>query len=418
MQTLKVLLSFCSQMGLDIEQMDVETAFLNGKVNSEVYVKQPKGYTDGTNRVCKLIKALYGLKESPRAWYNCLDKFLTSINFKKSTADPCLYTVKNGNYTVYLLIFVDDLLICSENEMEIKKIKFLLSQKFKMKDLGKIKEYLGITVDYDLKKGEMKLNQTKYIESLSKKYNLENSKLYNTPMEVNLKIEKSDNCERNIKYRNLIGILLYISSATRPDISYGVNYLSRFQNSYNETHFKYALRILKYLYLTKDLNLIYKRNENVNILDCHVDADWAGDNIDRKSTTGFVIKLFGNVVFWKSKKQKSVTKASTFAEYVALSEAVSEIKFFRELLSIFNVKFVKPIDIYEDNSGAIDIAKNGNSTKNSKYIEVHYHYIHECIINKIINIVKINTDDNVADIFTKALSRKKFENFRNALNLN
>src|SRR5436190_6528558 len=139
-------------------------------------------------------------------------------------------------------------------------------------------------------------------------------------MEVNLKIEPAQVTCDDLKYRNLIGALLYISSGTRPDISYSVNYLSRFQNCYDNTHFKYALRILKYLYLTKDLKLKYSKNENTEILDCFVDSDWAGDNIDRKSTSGYVIRLFGNVVSWKSRKQASVTKASTFAEYVALSE--------------------------------------------------------------------------------------------------
>lgn len=418
MQTLKCLFSYCCQMGLCIEQMDMETAFLNGKVSSEVYIKQPQGYEDSTNRVCKLIKALYGLKESPRAWYECLDKFLINLGFERNNIDNCLYVVKNENDTNYLLIYVDDLLICGKNQNEIKRIKVLLSEKFKMKDLGQIKEYLGIIVNYDYCKHEMKLNQTSYIESLVRKYNLENSKLYSTPMEVNLTIEKSDDCEKNIKYRNLIGELLYISSATRPDICFAVNYLSRFQNCYNETHFKYALRILKYLYLTKDLNLTYDgNNNNVEIIDCYVDADWAGDNLDRKSTTGFVIRLFGNVIYWKSRKQKSVTKASTFAEYVALSEAVSELKFVKELLNILNVKLVKPINIYEDNSGALNIAKYGNFTKNSKHIEVHYHYVHEYVKEGIIDVIKVNSDDNIADIFTKSLSREKFEKFRSMLNL-
>lgn len=417
MQTLKILLSYCCQMGLVIEQMDVETAFLNGTVNSEVYVKQPKGYEDGSDKVCKLEKALYGLKESPRVWYECFDKFLINLGFTKSRVDYCLYTLEENNDKIYLLIFVDDLLICGRNGNEIERIKVLLSEKFRMKDLGRVTEYLGITVEYYCSRNIMKLSQTKYIELLSKKYNLENSKLYNTPMEVNLKIEGSDTCERNIKYRNLIGALLYISAATRPDISFSVNYLSRFQNCYNETHYKYALRILKYLYLTKDLKLIYKRNENVNILDCYVDADWAGDALDRKSTTGYVIRLFGNVIYWKSRKQKSVTKASTFAEYVALSEAVSELKFIKELLKTFNVKLTSPIDIYEDNLGALTIAKYGNFTKNSKHIEVYYHYVHECVEENMINIVKINTDENTADIFTKSLSKDKFEKFRNMLNL-
>ena len=131
---------------------------------------------------------------------------------------------------------------------------------------------------------------------------MQDSRLYSTPVETNLKIVKAEICESDIKYRNLIGALLYISSSTRPDISYSVNYLSRYQNSYNETHWKYALRILKYLYLTKDLKMNYKRNVNYETIDCCVDADWVDDNVDRKSTSGYVIKVFRNVIDWKSRK--------------------------------------------------------------------------------------------------------------------
>ena len=229
-QTLKILFSYCCQNGLRIEQMDVETAFLNGKINSEVYVNQPKGYEDGTNRVFKLMKALYGLRESPRDWYECFDEYMMKLGFRKSNVELCLYIQGKDGNSIYLLIYVDDLLICGKDKRKIQSIKKLLSDRFKMKDLGEIKEYLGIEVDYNYCNSEMKLSQTKYIESLANKYKVHNGKLYSTPMETNLKIEKAEECESDIKYRNLIGALLYISSSTRPDVSYSVNYLSRYQN--------------------------------------------------------------------------------------------------------------------------------------------------------------------------------------------
>lgn len=286
-----------------------------------------------------------------------------------------------------------------------------------MKDLGVIKTYLGINIDYNYNKGEMTLSQSEYIDSLAKNYRIVDSKLYNTPMEQNLNLQFAQSASNDIKYRNIIGALLYISTCTRLDISYSVNYLSRFQNSYNQIHYKYALRVLKYLYLTKDLKLTYKRNFENNILDCYVDADWAGDTVNRRSTSGYVIRFFGNCIYWKTKKQSSVTKSSTSAEYVALSEAVSEIKFVKNLLNDFGIKIEKPIKIYEDNSGTILIAKFGNLTKRSKYIEIHYHFVNECYERREIDIVKVDTDENLADIFTKALGRLKFEKFRSLLNL-
>lgn len=417
MQTLKILLSYCCQEGLIIEQMDVETAFLNGKVFSEIYIRQPRGYEDGTNRVCKLFKALYGLRESPRAWYDCFDNFVSSLGFKRSKYDYCLYVLINGEDVVYLILFVDDVLICCKSKRKIDIIKSKLSKRFQMKDMGKVDSYLGINIDYNINENEMTLSQKSYIESLAKKYKIENSKLYSTPMETNLRLEQAKVVRNDIGYRNLIGALLYISSATRPDISFSVNYLSRFQNCYDETHYKYALRILKYLYLTKDFKLIFNKNEKIDILDCYVDADWAGDIVDRKSTSGYVIRLFGNVIFWKSRKQNSVTKASTFAEYVALSEAVSEIRIIREILETFNLKFEKPIRVYEDNSGALSIAKYGNFTKNSKYIETHYHFVNDSYKKGIIDVIKVSSEENMADICTKSLCKEKFEKFRNMLNV-
>lgn len=174
---------------------------------------------------------------------------------------------------------------------------------------------------------------------------------------------------------------------------------------------------MKYLCLTKDLRLYYKRNENCDIIECCVDADWAGDNVERKSTSGYVIRLFGNIIDWKSRKQKCVTKASTYAEYVALSEVVSEVKFIRELIRIFNVKLSDPIKIFEDNSGAIIIANYGNFTKNSKHIEIHYHYVNESVKENLIEVCKIATDENIADLFTKPMCKEKFEKFRKLLNI-
>lgn len=198
-----------------------------------------------------------------------------------------------------------------------------------MKDLGKIGSSTGIDIDYNNERNKMTLSQTKYIESLAVKYNLENAKLYDTPMETNLKLNQAKMIDERIKYRNLIGELLYISTGTRPDIAYSVNYLSRFQSCYDQTHFRYAMRILKYLYKTKDLKLTYYDNLKNEVLDCMVDSDYAGDNIDRKSTTGFAIRMYGNLIYWKTRKQNTVTKCSTFAEYTAMSEAVTEVLFIK-----------------------------------------------------------------------------------------
>lgn len=414
--TLKILFSTACHKGWKIEQMDVETAFVNGTIRTEVYIYPPDGYEVERNKVCLLNKSLYGLRESPRDWYECFHEFMTKTNFTRSRYDYCLYKSNAHGNPIYVILYVDDLLIFGTDKTDIEEMKQKLSKKFQMKDLGQVRNYLGIEVEYYPNKRKMFLSQEKYINSLAERYDVIQSKRFNTPMETNLKLVPADTIDEHVKYRNLIGALLYISNGTRPDASYAVNYLSRFQNSYDNTHFKYALRVLKYLYSTRSMKLVYDTNFN-NIMEAYVDADWAADTTDRKSTTGIVIRIFGNTVLWKSQKQKIVSRASTHAEYYALAEAVSEILPIRGILSELNVELNTAVKIYEDNTGAISLSKNGKFSKNSKHIDVSYHFVYDYQKKGLINVEKISTEDQTADILTKSLGKCKFEKFRTLLGL-
>lgn len=416
MTTLRILLVFSLLKKLEIHQMDVETAFLNGNIKSEVYIYPPEGYKIEENKVCLLRKSLYGLRESPRDWYECFHDFLLSINFKRSNYDYCLYLGSINNKQTYIILYVDDILIFGENITIINEIKENLNKRFKMKDLGKVNKYLGIEIKYYDK--QISLSQQDYIESLAHKYNITDCRKTETPMEINLKLDLATKLNEKLKYRNLIGALSYIANGTRPDISYAVNFLSRFQNGYDETHFKYALRVLKYLYSTKSLKLTYdKQLDHDNIMDAYVDADWAADIIDRKSTSGLIIRFFGNVIFWKSQKQKIVSRASTHAEYYALASCVEELIPINGVLEEIGINLEKAINIYEDNSGAIALAKNGKFCKNSKHIDISYHFVHDFEKKNFINVTKISTDNQLADVLTNSLRKVKFQNFRNLMGI-
>lgn len=178
--------------------MDVETAFLNGYVKPEVYVNEKKGYETGENKVFRLRKALYGLRGSPRALYECLHKHLEKLSFVRSSYGYCLYVKKNIKDPIYMLVFVDDILICCKNEEKVNVTKAKLLDRFEMKDLGKISSYIGIEISYDSEEKEMTLSQTEYIKSLAEKYNLENAKLHETPMEANLRLEQANECDSKI----------------------------------------------------------------------------------------------------------------------------------------------------------------------------------------------------------------------------
>lgn len=412
MTTLRAVLSVACRRGYHIHQMDVEAAFLNGRVKGEVYVSQPKGYESGNGMVYKLNKALYGLRESPRAWYDCFHQFILGLGFRCSGYDSCLYYKRVSNGLLGLILYVDDLLIFSQDLGSVVELKSQLKEKFRMTDLGEVKNYLGITVKYDRQARTMTLSQEEYIASLAKKYRTDNMRTYRTPMEKNLNLSFDTKPDDFISdYRRLIGALLYVSSGTRLDVSFAVNYLSRFQKCATGTHFKYALRVLKYLQETKGLKLTF-HGGGERPIDAWADADWAADTQDRKSTGGILVRIFENPVVWICKKQKSVARASTYAEYVALADAVSELFSIEGILTSLAVKVQRPIVVFEDNSSAITLANKGKFAKPGKHIEVSYKFVADYVAKGFVKVQKVDSRHQLADVLTKAVSHERFLELR------
>lgn len=417
MATLRVILSVSCRLGYFIHQMDVEGAFLNGDVRGEVYVSQPKGYDQGDGKVYKLRKALYGLRESPRAWYDCFHSFMVELGFHCSDYDCCLYIKFVNNSLLGLILYVDDLLIFSQMECLVTGLKDKLKQRFRMTDLGQIKNYLGIAVKYDREARVMELDQSEYIESLAKKYRVDQMRSYKTPMERNLELVYSDNCDDSVSdYRRLIGALLFVGSGTRLDASFAINYLSRFQKCADGTHFRYALRVLKYLQGTQNLKLRFDANSN-QVVEGWADADWAADSIDRKSTGGILIRVFGNPVIWICRKQNSVTRASTYAEYIALADAVTELFPVVGVLKNLKVCISGPVPVYEDNSSALILANKGKFTKRGKHIEVAYKFVADYVSKGLIVVHKVDSKSQLADILTKSLGTERFVELRAAVSI-
>ncbi|KAK7590678.1 hypothetical protein V9T40_002291 [Parthenolecanium corni] len=404
MATLRVVLSMSCHFGFYIHQMDVESAFLNGDVKGEVFVSQPRGYELENNKVYQLQKALYGLRESPRAWYDCFHKFMVELGFSCSDYDSCLYIKWLNRDLLGLILYVDDLLIFSGKENLVMDLKSQLEKKFSMTDLGEIRNYLGIEVEYSRGAKVMKLNQSKYINSLAEKYQVGQMRKSRTPMEKNLNLPVSAECDSYVSdYRSLIGALLFIGTGTRLDVSYAINYLSRFQRCATATHFRYALRVLKYLQETSHMKLTFTGNMD-QVLEGWADADWAADSVDRKSTGGILIRAFGNPVIWNCRKQSTVARASTYAEYIALADTVSELMPIIGVMKNLRVSFKGPIPIYEDNSGAVVLANKGKFTKRAKHIEVAYNFVADYVAKGLIVVRKVDSKDQLADILTKALS--------------
>ena len=266
----------------------------------------------------------------------------------------------------------------------------------------------------------MYLDQSNYINELASKFGVLDSKLTRTPMEAGLQLEKCDVPDESLPYRELIGSLSYIMNGTRPDISFSVNYLSRFQKNFGKTHFQHAKRVLKYLKDTASAKLVYGEAEARNsTIELYCDADFGSDNADRKSTSGILVTLFGDSIYWNTKKQPIVALSSAESEYISLSDGVREILGFKNLLKDMGVNTLEsePVCVYEDNQSTIAMIKNPSMTKRSKHIDLRYHFVKDVWDKNSIDIKYIPSNEQKADILTKSLGKQKFRRFSNLLNL-
>lgn len=406
MTTVRLLLAIVVQQDLEVHQMDVCTAFLNGDLQEEIYMKQPDGFAEG-DLVCKLNKSLYGLKQSSRVWNERFHKFITSIGFKQSQYDHCLYISEKKEETVYLLLYVDDLILIGKTLKKISLIKRVISDEFEMKDFGELRQFLGITVKRDRTKGYLELNQRAYLENVLKRFNMDSCNGISTPKECNLKLLKTDNRDTTVltrhPYRELIGCLMYAATTTRPDLCATINYFSQFQAAATDEHWNHLKRVLRYVKGSLDLKLIYGKKGNEDVLTGFADADWGSDIIDRKSISGYVFKVFGNTISWSTKKQTTVALSSTEAEYVSLSSSVCEAIWLRGLLKELNQVVNKPTIIYEDNQGCIVTATSGKESHKLKHVDIRYHFLRNVIERGDVKVVYISTNEQIADIMTKAL---------------
>ena len=418
--SIRTLLAWAVQKGMKIHQMDVVTAFLNGPLDEEIYMAQPDGYINQgeENMVCKLKKSLYGLKQAPRCWNKALQEHLEKTGFKQSDADPCVF-VKNGDTLAVIAVYVDDLILITENDKTMEDVKMSLASQFKMKDMGKLHYCLGVSIVQDEKGRCLCLQQKQYILNMLEKFGMANAKPVATPMDINVKLEKDDGVSKPVdavKYQSMVGSLLYAAIATRPDIAHAVGVVSKFNSKPTEAHLSAVKRIFRYLKGTVDLALRYQKTETDGEFSLigYSDADWANDRDDRHSVTGNLFKVAGGAISWLSKKQSVVALSTAEAEYIALSSAAQEAIWLKRLIGELGMAMdkEKPVCLLEDNQGAIALAKNPVGHARTKHIDMRHHFIREAVTGKCVTLQYCPTEKMVADILTKPLPRDKFEKFR------
>uniref|UniRef100_A0AAV1U342 Polyprotein n=1 Tax=Peronospora matthiolae TaxID=2874970 RepID=A0AAV1U342_9STRA len=391
-ESISTVLAIAAAEDLEAENVDVDTAFLYGEVEEEIYMDQPDGFEDegSPTKKCLLQKALYGTKQAARQWNNKLSQHLDNQGFKSSTADPCVYTKEH-----------------------IASIKNSLMEDFSIKDLGDLKYCLGIEIHRKREDGTIKMNQKAYIKRLSEKFGVENCKDVHTPADSNSKLIKMGQEEAFVPkypYRELVGVLMYIATCTRPDIAHAVGEVAKFFERYDKSHWTAAKRILKYLKTTQDLSIVFS-GINKGELIGFADANWAGDLDTRRSTTGYVFFLNGSVISWNSERQPTVATSSTEAEYMSLYSATQEAIWLRGLLKDLNYCAKNATTIFQDNQGCIALAKNPVYHSRTKHIDVKFHFLRVKVSSAVIALEFKPTEEMVADGFNKALPRDKHSKF-------
>ncbi|GJV71685.1 putative ribonuclease H-like domain-containing protein [Tanacetum coccineum] len=385
-EAIRIFLAFTSYMGFIVYQMDVKSTFLYGKINEEVYVSQPQGFIDPKypKKVYKVVKALYGLHQAPRAWYATLSTFLLKNRYRRGTIDKTLFIKKDKHDIILVQVYVDDIIFGSTKRSWCDEFEALMKSRFQMSSMGELTFFLGLQVKQ--KEDGIFISQDKYVAEILKKFDFVSVKTASTPIETHkplVKDEEASDVDVHL-YRSMIGSLMYLT-ASRPDIMFAVYACSRFQVTPKTSHLSAVKRIFRYLKGKPKLGLWYPRVSSFD-LEAYSDSDYAGANLDRKSTTGGCQFLGRRLISWQCKKQTIVATSTTEAEYVAvLSNCCGQVLWIQNQMLDYGFSL---------QNKATAISTNFDKDANEK---------------KHIHVLKIHIDDNVADLLTKAFDVSRFQ---------
>ncbi|KAE8803358.1 putative polyprotein [Hordeum vulgare] len=408
--SVRLLTALAAHHGWEVHHMDVKSAFLNGDLAEEVFVAQPPGFelAGQERKVFKLAKALYGLRQAPRAWNAKLDSSLLSLGFQRSDSEHGVYLRGSGVSLLAVGLYVDDLIIAGAQPRELDIFKEEMKKLFQMSDLGRLTYYLGIEVR-QTKRG-ITLCQASYAQKLLEKASMAECKTSAVPMEAKLKLSKDSTAPATDAsyYRSLIGSLRYLVQ-TRPDIAYAVSYLSRFMEKPTVEHLTAPKQLMRYIAGTLTFGCVYLRGSRDPSLIGYSDSDLGGDVDDCKSTTGSLFFLDKSPISWQSTKQKVVALSSCEAEYVADASTTCQGLWLARLLAEATGAGVKPPSILIDNKSAIQLSKNPVFHDRSKHIEVRYHFLRDKVEAGKVKVDHVNSGEQLADILTKSLGRVRFQ---------
>jgi hypothetical protein len=415
--TVRTVLSIAVCRDRPIQQLDVKNAFLHGTLTETVYCSQPTGFVDPAHPdlVCRLKKSLYGLKQAPRAWYSRFASFLLSLGFADAKFDTSLFIFHRGSDTVYLLLYVNDIILTAFSTELLRRTIFALQQKFAMKDLGPIHHFLGITVER--RPDKLFLHQRTYTLGILKRAVMTDCKPRSTPVDLKAKLtaDSGPPVQDPSHFQSIVGTLQYLTF-TRPDIAYAVQQVCLHMHDPRESHLTAMKCILRYLRGMPDYGLLLRRSRST-YLAVYTDADWAGCPDTRRSTSGYAVFLGDNLVSWSAKLQTIVSRSSAEAEYRAVTNGVAEATWLRQLLLELPAPLSWCTLIYCDNISAVYLSTNPVQHQRTKHVEIDLQFIREKVAIGQVRVLHVPTTSQSADMFMKRLPSSVFEGFRSSLNI-
>ncbi|CAJ2668206.1 unnamed protein product [Trifolium pratense] len=403
--TIRCILALSASKRWKVYQLDVKSAFLHGK------------YTNDKYKVYKLKKALYGLKQAPRAWYNKIESYFVQESFTKCPYEHTLFIKHEREGKILIVsLYVDDLIYTGNDEEMFESFKRSMKSKFAMTDLGKMRYFLGVEIK-QAEKGIF-IYQQKYAQDILIRFGMENCNKVCSPIVTGCKLTKNEGGKlvNATEYRQMIGCLMYLL-ATRPDLAFSVCLVARYMDRPTELHLAAVKRILRYLKGTINLGILYQRNQGELKLQGWTDSDYAGDLDGRKSTSGYVFMYGNGPISWSSKKQAIVTLSTTEAEFVAAASSACQAVWLRRILDQLGQTQVGETVILCDNSSSIKLSKNPVLHGKCKHIDVRYHFLRDLTKEKIVELEHCSTQDQIADIMTKALKLESFCKLRDRLSI-
>jgi hypothetical protein len=427
--SIRTVLALSARQDYELHQIDIKGAYLNGKLTEDevIYMRQPPGFESPTHpqKVCRLRKTLYGLKQSGRRWYQRLVEILVDeLGFTQCAVDQAVFfrrREESGEHVI-VVVHVDDCTIAAKSMKEVVELKTMIRKHVEITDLGELHWLLGIEVTRDRDERVISLSQRTYIDSIIRRFNFDELKPVSNPMEPSAKLHSGQSpstgaefaAMRHIPYREAIGSLMYASLGTRPDISYAVTTVSRFSSNPGMPHWDAVRRIYRYLLGTKDLKLTYGGVRSV--LTGYADADGSMAE-GRKAISGYAFLIDGGAVSWSSKRQEIVSLSTTESEYVAATHAAKEALWLRSFIGELFAPLADPITLFSDNQSAIALTKDHQYHARTKHIDIRFHFIRWIIEEGKLRLVYCPTADMVADTLTKALPSPKVKHFAVELGL-